>query len=413
VIELSPGSAAREIVVISSVPPAPTTGGEIVLHRHLTQADGWNVRIIADKRRGRQFALSTRIIKRLYRTRFRRCAGSLDVLAAGRRWTVLLPTSRVASNTVVLTIADGDGCWAAQRFARKHALPLATIFHDWWPDIPTVHAPFRKVLERRFRQLYRDSDVALCVCEGMRNYLGDHRNSRILYPIPDCAGLPPERPRGSNEASAIRVHYAGNLYEYGAMLRSLLEAAVRHPWLSLQVRGGNPDWPADFRDTMRARGTWLDFAPRAEFGKWLAVADALLVTMSFDPVLRRRMETSFPSKLTEYARYGKPIIVWGPEYCSAVRWARSGHRALCVTDEDPSALVTALGSASRTPELRAHYATAARRAAICDFDPGTLQHQFLDALSTLGTRKLQVTEKIPQRGEASPVLSDSERFTSE
>lgn len=68
---------------------------------------------------------------------------------------------------------------------------------------------------------------------------------------------------------------------------------------------------------MRDRQLWLDFAPREELNDWLASADVFLVVMSFDPALMRRMETSFPSKLPEYAQFGKPLVIWGPELSGA------------------------------------------------------------------------------------------------
>jgi glycosyltransferase involved in cell wall biosynthesis len=373
----------REIVLISSVLPAPTSAGEIILHRHLSQAQDWNVSVIADRRRGSELSLPTRVVKRLYRTRFRRWAGSLDVLAHGRRWDILLP-SRADGNhrTVVLTVAHGDGCWAARRFARKHSLPLATIFHDWWPDIPEVHAPCRRVLDRRFRQLYRDSDLALCVSDGMRHALGRHANSRVLYPLP--SSLPSGfRLNAENRSSQLQVLYSGNLYDYGDMLGALLAHVQDHPTVRLQVRGPNPNWPADFQAEMRGRGLWFDFVPRAEFIQWLNSADAFLVVMSFDARLRRRMETSFPSKLTEFAQVGRPLVIWGPEYCSAVQWARGGDRAYCVTDERPAALVAALAALQRSPQRCAHYGVAALEAATREFDPALLQREFVDALAEL------------------------------
>jgi hypothetical protein len=47
------------------------------------------------------------------------------------------------------------------------------------------------------------------------------------------------------------------------------------------------------------------------------------------------METSFPSKLIEFAQFGKPLFVWGPAYCSAVQWGRQHRRALCITQIEP------------------------------------------------------------------------------
>jgi hypothetical protein len=37
---------------------------------------------------------------------------------------------------------------------------------------------------------------------------------------------------------------------------------------------------------------------------------------------RHNMEISFPSKLADCTATGLPLIIDGPDYCSAVRWAR-------------------------------------------------------------------------------------------
>jgi hypothetical protein len=63
-------------------------------------------------------------------------------------------------------------------------------------------------------------------------------------------------------------------------------------------------------------------------------ADVLFVPMSFDPKDRANMELSFPSKLTDYTAVGVPLLVYGPTYCSAVRWARANPGVAEVVDEE-------------------------------------------------------------------------------
>jgi glycosyltransferase involved in cell wall biosynthesis len=122
------------------------------------------------------------------------------------------------------------------------------------------------------------------------------------------------------------------------MLLEALRVFKDHPHIQLQVRGSNPCWPEEAKEEMRDAGLWLDFAPRSELDAWLQSADAFLIPMVFEEKYRRRMETSFPSKLIEFAQFGKPLIIWGPEYCSAVQWGRKANRALCISDENPNRL---------------------------------------------------------------------------
>ena len=51
-------------------------------------------------------------------------------------------------------------------------------------------------------------------------------------------------------------------------------------------------------------------------------ADVLLVPMSFDPADAANMRVCFPSKLVDYTAVGLPLLICGPEYSSAVQWAR-------------------------------------------------------------------------------------------
>ena len=107
---------------------------------------------------------------------------------------------------------------------------------------------------------------------------------------------------------------------------------------------------------------------------------AVLVVMSFDAMLARRMITSFPSKLTEAMQLGLPVVIWAPEYCSAVQWARQGDRALCVTDPKSSVLRRELEELAASPAEQERLAKSAREAAAGDFNYEQIQAQFLAAL---------------------------------
>ncbi|MBD2209703.1 glycosyltransferase [Nostoc linckia FACHB-104] len=390
--QLTSSISQPEIIVISSVAPQPTSAGQVLLYRHLSQVDEWTVSVVPNPKDNKAPSWRTKLMRRLEHSRFNYWSNDLDVIDRASNWDNLLLNShqkrfyaQTAGKTLILTVAHGDGCWAAQRFAQRNQLPLVTIFHDWWPDIPNVHQPFRQLLEQRFVQLYQKSNLALCVSDGMKNALVSHPNSTVLYPIPailqsnSVSNIPTE----SDRSPSIRVLYFGGLYDYAPMLAELLQVTKENPKVQVQVRGSNPDWPADFRSEMRDRGLWLDFAPREELNQWLTSADAFLVTMSFDPALRRRMETSFPSKLPEYAQFGKPLVIWGPQYCSAVKWGQKGDRALCVTEKHPTALVAALERLKSSPEQQKYYARQALAAAETEFNPHILQNHFLTAIKSL------------------------------
>jgi glycosyltransferase involved in cell wall biosynthesis len=92
------------------------------------------------------------------------------------------------------------------------------------------------------------------------------------------------------------------------------------------------------------------------------------------------MITSFASKMIDATQLGLPIIVWGPEYCSAVQWARTGDRALCVTDSNPSAILGALEKLAASPAEQERLAKSSREAAAGEFNRERIQARFVDAL---------------------------------
>ena len=366
-------------IVISSVQPNPTTAGEVKLYRHLVE--NHEIELVlqpVEALMSVQANFTQRVLTRLEHTRFSRWVADGKMLQSARCLDRYLPAPpQNGLKALVITVAHGNVCWAAQRYAQKYGLPLITWFDDWWPDLDLIHAPLRQILERRFRKLYQQSQLALCVSKGMQALLGRHPNAPVLYPIPAKLGtLTPSQKQHVD----FRVFYFGNLYDYGPMVAEALNALRGQSQIRLEVRGGNPQWPNDFREEMAREGCWHGFAPRGELEAWLVSASAFLVPMVFEPQMRRRMETSFPSKMLEMAQLGKPLVIWGPEYCSAVQWARLGNRALCVTDPNPAALRQALEKLAVTPVEQQRLAAAARQAAQTDFNPDNIQVQFMQAL---------------------------------
>jgi hypothetical protein len=376
--------ASLRIIVISSVLPSPHSAGSLVLHRHLTALPDTEIIVHPyQPNPGSLTALIRKVVGVISRTPLRRCAEDAWAIWNGR-WidAALPPPPDDATPTVVLTVAHGDAHPAALRFATLHRLPLIAFFHDWWPDIPRAHTPFRRLLDGQFRQLASQCASALCVSTGMKHHLGDRGNQVLLYPIPDAPALRHSDPYPPQQRERLHVRYFGNLADYGTMVGDLLGEVMDHPTIELQVRGTNPPWPESFKQAARLKGSWTDFAPREEFEAWLAASDAFLIPMAFDPSMRRRMETSFPSKLIECLQYGRPIIVWGPEYCSAVKWARGGNHALCITNPHPSAVVSALNHLSSSPTDQASLARAAA-AAHARHGHAAIQEQFTKILAAV------------------------------
>lgn len=376
--------ASLRIIVISSVQPSPHGAGGLVLHRHLSALPDTEIIVHPyQPKPGSAAALIRKVVGRISKSPLHRCAEDAWAIWNGR-WldAALPPPPDDATPTVVLTVAHGDAHPAALRFATRHRLPLIAFFHDWWPDIARVHAPFRRLLDGQFRTLAAHCASGLCVSPGMQHHLGDRDHLVLLYPVPGATAPHQSHPAPPQTPARLRVRYFGNFADYGVMVGDLLREVMDHPAIELQVRGANPPWPESLKQAARLKGSWSDFAPREEFEAWLATSDAFLIPMAFGPSMRRRMETSFPSKLIECLSYGRPIIVWGPEYCAAVQWARGGNHALCITDPQPSAVVSALERLADSPTDRASLARAAT-AAHALHGHAEIQKQFTEILAAV------------------------------
>jgi len=289
------------VIVVSSVRPENSMAAALTLHRHLVNRRGIRLYVFpAEHHELAGGSVSSKIVPRLMRTSARYWANDMDYLMH----TTLplekrLPAPPTSARTVVLTLAYRSGCWVAQRYAKRHGLPLAVRFDDWWPDIALVHAPVRKHLERRFLELHRSADLSLCISEGMLKALGPHRNARVILPIPDAEPIKPRQSKAL--VGEFRVCYSGNMYDYGDMLADLAQLALKQSDVRIEFRG-RPRWPQALMHEMRHRHLLHDFEPEPGFDDWLGSFDAYLVVMFFDAAQRRRTETCFATKLVDYSR---------------------------------------------------------------------------------------------------------------
>ena len=88
-------------------------------------------------------------------------------------------------------------------------------------------------------------------------------------------------------------------------------------------------------------------------------SQVLFLPMTFETREKPNMQVSFPSKLVEYTAAGLPLLIYGPDYCSAVRWAReNANSAEVVTQQGEAGLKAALKNLSEP----SHREKLARRA---------------------------------------------------
>jgi glycosyltransferase involved in cell wall biosynthesis len=172
------------------------------------------------------------------------------------------------------------------------------------------------------------------------------------------------------------------MFDYSDMLYDLAQVALKQTDVRIEFRG-RPRWPQALVDEMQHRHLLYDFEAEAGFYDWLGSFHAYLVVIFFDAAQRRRAETCFPSKLVDYSRAGRPVVIWAPETSAVVQWARKSKAALCVTDPDAGALLGALAQLKRDRALQLELGAQARHVYETEFSPAGLQQQFMEALNSV------------------------------
>src|SRR6202035_1773026 len=167
------------------------------------------------------------------------------------------------------------------------------------------------------------------------------------------------------------------------MLCAVIEKIEATNDLEIIVIGPGADWPKETLERARASGSYLGFKPPDEAADVLASADALLVVMSFEKEHELFMRTSFTTKFLDYVAFGKPVILWGPEYCTPVRVAREHGGALAVDKKSPEAVVAGCREIARNLPLRQRLSEDALRLHQTLFNPDRLQGIFVREIERL------------------------------
>jgi len=102
--------------------------------------------------------------------------------------------------------------------------------------------------------------------------------------------------------------------------------------------------------------------------------------MSFETEHELFMRTSFTTKFLDYVAFGKPVILWGPEYCTPVRVARKHGGAAVVNENDPDAIISACRQIAGDPAWRQQLSQQARQLHHTLFSPERLQGIFVDEI---------------------------------
>lgn len=386
--------ARVRVLLVSIVPPRNDCGVRIVMYRHFVDRSPFELHVAsnADFADGLMIHTQLRLpylVHRLRKSRFGRRFAAWIADYENLVWPLtandaLEEAVEKFQPQVILTLAECGLSHIARKTAQRHRIPLAGLFLDWFPVMKGHygHKSTQQILSRRYRELYGACDLAFCTSDGMQEVLGPHPNSQVIYPMPGRHVVPEKAwpPRSGK----FRLVYVGSVENfYGRMLCSLIEEIEATTDLEIIVVGPNADWPKQLRDRALTNGIYLGFKPPEEAARVLASADALLSVMSFEKEHELFMRTSFTTKFLDYVSFGKPVILWGPEYCTPVRVAREHGGAAVVSVADATAVVSLCRQIARDTESNEKLSKQALHLHQTLFNPDRLQEVFVQKITEL------------------------------
>jgi glycosyltransferase involved in cell wall biosynthesis len=326
---------------------------------------------------------------RLLHTRFAHIYGSFIVRRAPTLHRKISRLTRDFQPEAVLSVTQGYSWLTAAAFAERSRLPLHLILHDDWLVSLAKSPCVKNWAEKTFGQCYRAAVSRLCVSSSMEESYSKRYGvgGTVLYPsrAKDCDVVSAPVLRSREKGTGLVFAYAGtvNYKGYGDLLRMLAETLEKSE-SQLVIFGPVTESKAAAFGLRRSNITLGGQLPSAQLIERLKnEADVMFLPMSFAPRDRQNMEISFPSKLTDYTLTGLPLLIVGPNYCSAVRWAKENPGVAEVVETVESALLqAAVDRLVENVAYRQQLAACALKVGRTYFSHETAQATFLSALSS-------------------------------
>ena len=366
----------------------------MAFYRHLCERSDFQISVVTDNRQilDYQVPYDYSLIahhplqQRLYRTRFSKSVHSWSHLV-GSPWipATVLQKAESFGAEAVLTVA-GSWSWTAKLardVARKISVPLVGSFNDWWYYNLIRNHSLDPILERNFKRFYQQCDLALCTSEGMREALGPHPNAVILYPTGALADNDLAPPRRESDRP-FTLAFAGNLGDwYGRMLEALANEARDQKDLAFKFFGSNASWSPSFDAQVKAAGAYQGQVSFAQLKTEMSHVDALLLLMGFDDSCAQIERTSFKTKFLDYLSFQKPILLWGPEYCSAVAIAREFDSAEICTSPQAADFLSNILAVQANCRRQTELVANAQRMYAERFHPDKIHQVFVSSMKAL------------------------------
>ena len=283
-------------------------------------------------------------LARLQNTRFNHLYTSLNLLWATSRVHQFQALMTEFKPEAIMTVTHGASWITAARLTKKYKTPLHLLCHDDWVCDPFTSLHLKNWKGRIFGKIYRTAVNRFCVSpfmsEKYERLYG--ATGTVLYPSRD-----PNTPVFNvTKTPAVDDHIFTVAYAGSFATRNYVQQLVTISHL-LEIIGGRlllfgPINEADLLNTginvsHVSIGGMLSSAELVQ--RLNKEADVLFLPMSFEEADLDVMATGFPSKLTDYTAAGLPLLIWGPESSSAVKWAADEPNVAAVVTKPESELM--------------------------------------------------------------------------
>ena len=346
-------SKLPRLLYIGDVPVESTVAGSALIYRLLQEYPISQLLIIEgnlsisqpiNRLEGVEYQTLNLGSQRLLNSRLNYLYNSYLFLTARQRASQLTKIIEVFRPEAILTVAHRYSWLTAAELAERYQLPIHLIVHDDLPSYISLFSWLKTKFTVEFGNVYRKATSRLCVSPYMVECYEQRYGvtGNILYPsrakdTPVYEAIPVQ------ERSRPHVlAYAGSISSQAFMLnlKDLAATLQSKNWIFLiysQINENNfKQMGLDLPNVRRH-----SLLPYQKLIQTLRQeADILFLPMGFEAESKTHTSTNFPSKLADYTAIGLPILIWGPSYCSAVRWAKE-NSGTCALVETPDIAVLA------------------------------------------------------------------------
>lgn len=278
---------------------------------------------------------------------------------------------------VVFTVMDNfSHYYTAYEYAGSAGLPLITITMDEPDSFEKILPALKPMQKRKIAEVYRYAERNLCVSRQMTTHIAttyECKTETFYFGPPDSVA-----PRASAESRHLRreghlvLGFAGSLgYGYGETLERISSHLDGSGVVVRIYSRDKPRWSApnmEYAGCLPSEELWSRFKEEC---------DASLLVYNFDYHESRLYRTHFPTKLSEYAWLGMPMVMVGPEYATGIIWGlEHPQTALVESSAGMEALRSKVTALYLDPDLRFNSAKAAARLAQHEFEPTSIRREF-------------------------------------